>query len=152
MTFTQTLVTILEFLAGGLIIWGILNERKLVAFEDKIFAAIKRKIRGEAVSKRDGNRAGAPAARRNTAAAVRQHQHGRTAAGTLRPSSFAKSASASHSRQYYSERNAYTHPVPVTREREGEMRSVPTALVRAEHVRPGGSQRALRLNHNQKAI
>ena len=33
--------TVFEFLLGGFIIWGIFNEQKLVAFEERMFLRIK---------------------------------------------------------------------------------------------------------------
>lgn len=35
--------TILEIAVGAFIIWGVFNEDKLVRFEDRIFAAVKRR-------------------------------------------------------------------------------------------------------------
>ncbi len=39
------IITMLEFGVAGFIIWGLFNEDKLVAFEDRIFAKIKKSIR-----------------------------------------------------------------------------------------------------------
>ncbi len=38
------IVTILEFSVAGFIIWGLFNEKKLVDFEDRMFAKIKKKF------------------------------------------------------------------------------------------------------------
>lgn len=43
MSFSQFLVTLLEFAAFGGLIWCIFHEDRLVAFEEKIFAAIRRR-------------------------------------------------------------------------------------------------------------
>lgn len=37
--------TVIEFAIAGFIIWGLFNESKLVDFEDRIIAKIKRNIR-----------------------------------------------------------------------------------------------------------
>ncbi len=37
--------TVIEFAVAGFIIWGLFNEKKLVDFEDRIFAKIKQSIR-----------------------------------------------------------------------------------------------------------
>ena len=37
--------TVIEFAIAGFIIWGLFNEHKLVCFEDRIIAKIKRSIR-----------------------------------------------------------------------------------------------------------
>lgn len=36
--------TILEFAVAGFIIWGLFNEKKLIKFEDRIAARVKRKF------------------------------------------------------------------------------------------------------------
>lgn len=43
MTFTNVLWTIIEFAAGGFIIWGFFNEEKFVRFERRLFARLRRK-------------------------------------------------------------------------------------------------------------
>lgn len=43
MSLGMFLTTLLECAAVGFIIWGIFNEQKLVAFEDKIRAAFRRR-------------------------------------------------------------------------------------------------------------
>ena len=39
------LQTVIEFSVAGFIIWGLFNEQTLVKFEDKIFAAIKKRFK-----------------------------------------------------------------------------------------------------------
>ncbi len=43
MTLGMFLQTLFEIIAAGFIIWGLFNEQKLVKFEDKIKAAVRRR-------------------------------------------------------------------------------------------------------------
>ncbi len=43
MTLGMFIQTFLEVAAVGFIIWGLFNEKKLVAFEDRIKAAVRRR-------------------------------------------------------------------------------------------------------------
>lgn len=43
MTFVDTLRTLLEIAVAAFIIWGLFNEKTLVAFEEKLFSRIRRK-------------------------------------------------------------------------------------------------------------
>ncbi len=45
MVFTNVLLTVAEFAAGGFIIWGFFNEEKFVRFERRIAARIQRAFR-----------------------------------------------------------------------------------------------------------
>ncbi|MBR2447622.1 MAG: hypothetical protein IKK71_05185 [Clostridia bacterium] len=43
MTFVDTLRTLFEFACIAFIIWGLFNEKTLVAFEEKVLSRIRRK-------------------------------------------------------------------------------------------------------------
>ena len=47
MSFTMILTTILEWAVGLFIIWGFFNEEKLIGFEDRVAAAVKRFFDGK---------------------------------------------------------------------------------------------------------
>lgn len=43
MTFTDIIITLLEIAGASALIWCIFHEERLVAFEEKIFASIRRR-------------------------------------------------------------------------------------------------------------
>ncbi len=90
MTTAFAIQTTIEFLAILFVIYGLINEDKFIAFEEKVAKLIKRKIylykRRKALEKKrqQGSSVSAPQRRRNTvnntvARPVRAVQHGRVA-------------------------------------------------------------------------